>query len=148
MNEAEHNSDMNSELVRYSNGPKQFCKLNVSLFRSKGVWLIGCVTDGLNNKLLVRYSCHVLNNKLLVGIWIANKKKFAIKMFPLFRCSLFRSPLYIRCAMLCGRQKVLNSNDPNTGHPISGFNWIFNNLGSAIWRILSGIQITFEIWTI
>ena len=49
---------------------------------------------GLNTELLVRYSGHGLNNQLLAGIWIANKWKFVIQIFPLFRCSLFRSPLY------------------------------------------------------
>ena len=70
--------------------------------------MIGCVTDGLNNKLLVWYSGHVnskllvwysghgLNNELLAGIWIAKKWKFDIQMLPLFRCSLFRSPLYLQ----------------------------------------------------
>ena len=46
-------------------------------------WLIGCVTDGLNNKLLVCYLGHGLNNELLPGIWIANKWKFIIQMFAL-----------------------------------------------------------------
>ena len=49
---------------------------------------------GLNNELLVPYSGHGLTNKLLSGIWIVNKRKFVIQMFPLYRCSLFRSPMY------------------------------------------------------
>ena len=55
---------------------------------------------GLNSKLLVQYSGHCLNNELFPGIWIANKWKFVIQMFLLFRCLLFRFPLY--------------SGDPNT----------------------------------
>ena len=42
-------------------------------------------------KLLVRYSDHGLNNKLLPGICKVNKWKFIIQI-TLFKCSLFRSP--------------------------------------------------------
>ena len=55
-------------------------------------------SHGLNSELLVRYSGHGLNTKLLPGIWITNKWKLVIQMFPLFICLLFRSPLYnLKC---------------------------------------------------
>ena len=55
----------------------------------------------MNNELLVWYSGHGLNNDPLLVIWIANKWKFAIQMFPLFRCSLLRSPLYHSIWKIC-----------------------------------------------
>ena len=45
------------------------------------------------HKLLVWYSGHGLKTYLLPGMRIVKKKNFIIQMFPLFRCSLFRSPL-------------------------------------------------------
>ena len=62
------------------------------LFRSYVLWRIGCMTDGLNYYLLVCYPGHGLNNKLLSGIWIANKYNFIIQMFLFFRCSNIKIP--------------------------------------------------------
>ena len=68
------------------------------------VWLLNgplfeChLNTGLN---LVQYSDHHLNtwpvfkwwSEYRTTIWIPDKWKFVIQMFPPFRCSLFRSPL-------------------------------------------------------
>ena len=62
------------------------------VFRSQGVWLIGCVTNGLNNQLLVSYSDHGFNNELLPGNWIANKWKFVIQIFVILIPIVFWCP--------------------------------------------------------
>ena len=54
----------------------------------------------LSHPTAVSYSCWLSirwltnNKKLLPIIWVANKVNFIIQTFPLFRWSLFRSPLY------------------------------------------------------
>ena len=75
-----YSGDLNSKVVQYSNGPKQFAPWMVR-YSGQCVWLIGSMTDGWNNKFLVRYLGHVLNYELLPDIWIANKWKFIFQMF-------------------------------------------------------------------
>ena len=58
------------------------------------------MTDGLNNKLLVLFSHHDLNNKLLPDIWIANRIKvcysdISVIQIPTVAATMFRTrPLW------------------------------------------------------
>ena len=67
-----YSGDLNSELVRYLNGPKQLIN-----------WMVHYSGHGLNTTLIVCYIGHDLNNELLPGIWIANKWKLVIQMFTI-----------------------------------------------------------------
>ena len=51
----EYSGDLNSKLVRYSNGPKQFARR-----------MVRYSSHDLNSELKVRYSSHDLNSELIV----------------------------------------------------------------------------------
>ena len=55
----------------------------------------------LSNKLFFAIEVMAwITNKLLQGIWIANKWKFVFQTFSLFRCLLFRSQLFVAGTVL------------------------------------------------
>ena len=59
----EYSGDLNSELVWYLNGPKQFAS-----------WMVWYSRHGLNNELIVRYSDHRVFDWSFARLmaWIAN----------------------------------------------------------------------------
>ena len=78
-----------SKLVRLPNGLLFECHLNAALN------LVWDSDRHLNTGLVFEWWSEYQTTIWIPDIWIPDKWKFAIQMFPLFRCSLFRSPLYL-----------------------------------------------------
>ena len=90
-----------SKVVRLPNGPLCECHLNT------GINFVRYSDCHLKTRPVFRWWSEYQNTIWIPNKWIRDKWKFAIQMFPLFRCLLFRSLGYFNVKLIptCKRIK-------------------------------------------